>query len=137
MGALVVVAGGRGGCAQRRQPDEALAGGRATPLARPRPRSSALDLRCRRRAGGLGRSRRPLASKAVLRARVGRVAVVADPRAATCDSGRNQRPATRDPPSDPGRPARLGHLSNARPGLDIYQDRDFKIDAFISKYIPM
>ena len=48
-----------------------------------------------------------------------------------------RRPATRDPrppgeisylrpatPSDPGRRARPGHLSNARPGPDICQDRD-------------
>ena len=49
---------------------------------------------------------------------------VADTHPATRDPGQNQRPAT---PSDSFRPARPGHLSKAGPGLDICQDRDFKI----------
>ena len=55
---------------------------------------------------------------------------VADPRPATRDPGRNQRPANRDPerpgPPGPARtyPVRPGHT---RPGPDICQDRDFKI----------
>ena len=62
---------------------------------------------------------------------------VADPRPATCDPGRNQRPATRDPdrpgPPGPARtyPVRPGHTW---PGPDICQDRDFKIIFLIAKY---
>ena len=43
------------------------------------------------------------------------------PRPAIPGESSDPQPAN---PSDPGRTVRRGHLSNARPGPDIYQDRD-------------